>query len=97
MKTTEVLKKWDGLSRSYREVIANDGFYCLIDGTRLYRIETKGRTGKSLYSNDRYLNRENGKEIVVYGMGGPTGHGWGGRIIGYATKPEIEAYPEKIK
>lgn len=91
------ITKWDGLSRSYREVIVSNGFYCLTDGTRLYRIETKGRTGRSLYSNGYYLNSETGKENSVHGMGGATGHGWGGQIVGYATKQEIESYSVKIK
>lgn len=95
--TIQTLKKWDGLSRSYREVIVSNGFYCLTDGTRLYRIETKGRTGRSLYSNGYYLNSETGKENAVHGMDGATGHGWGGQIVGYATKQEIESYSVKIK
>lgn len=93
----QTLKKWDGLSRTYREVIISNGFYCLTDGTRLYRIETKGRTGRSLYSNGYYLNPETGKESSVHGMDGSTGHGWGGQIIGYATKQEIESNQVKIK
>jgi hypothetical protein len=95
--TIQTLKKWDGLSRTYREVIISNGFYCLTDGTRLYRIETKGRTGRSLYSNGFYLNHKTGKENPVHGMDGPTGRGWGGQIVGYATKQEIESNPVKIK
>ena len=95
--TIQNLKKWDGLSRTYREVIISNGFYCLTDGTRLYRIETKGRTGRSLYSNGYYLNSETGNESPVYGMSGSTGHGMGGRIIGYATNQEIKSFSVKIK
>lgn len=94
MKT---ITKWDGLSRKYREVVANDGAYSLIDGTKLYRIETKGRTGKTLYAKSFYLSLLDGKERPVHGMDGATGFGWGGQIIGYLTKEEIEKYPVKIK
>ena len=92
----ETLTKWDGLTRKYREVLVNNGYYTLIDGTPLFRIETKGKTGKSLYSKSIYLF-EDGKEISAQGLGGSTGYGWGGSIVGYLTKEEIEKYPIKIK
>jgi hypothetical protein len=92
----ETLKKWDGLSRTYRDVTVQEGFYCLAGGERLYRIETKGRTGLSLYSNGYYLDIKTGRENPVYGMNGATGRGWGGKIVGYATKQEIDSCPGLI-
>jgi len=93
--TEEQIKVWDGLSKTYRIVNINDNFYSTMEGKKLYRIETKGKSGKTLYSNCYY--RENQKEMPIYGMGGSTGHGWGGEIIGYATEQEIKEYPVKIK
>lgn len=92
----ETIKKWDELSRTYRDVIVCDGCYCLEDGTPLYRIETKGRTGKTIYLNGYYLDYNTGKENSVHGMDGATGHGWGGKILGYATEDEINSYKIKI-
>jgi len=90
-----IIKKWDGLTGKYKDVIVGDGFYTTLNGDKLFRIETKGRTGKTLYSNSFYLNK--GKENPVYGMNGSTGHGWGGKIIGYATESEIFSSSLKIK
>lgn len=66
-----------------------------LDGQILYRIETKGRTGKSLYANSGYVNSD-GKMTSVTGSQGGTGKGWGGRVVGFLTKSQIDAYPVKI-
>ena len=92
---TIAIKKWDGITRKNKDVIVGDDFYTTLNGDKLFRIETKGRTGKTLYSNGFYLN--GGKENSVYGMNGSTGHGWGGQIIGYATESEILSSSLKIK
>jgi len=89
----ETIKIWDGFSRTYRDVTVQEGFYCLTTGgDRLYRIETKGHTGRFLYPNSFYLDSKTGREKLVHGMDGATGRGWGGKIVGYATKQEIEQY-----
>lgn len=62
-------------------------------GEMLYRIETHGRTGKTLYRNANYI--QNGKELPVFGTGGSTGHGWGGTIKGYLTSEECDRYGVK--
>jgi len=85
----KVIKKWDAITGKYRDVLVDDKYYTTLDGEKLLRIETKGKTGKKLYSNDSYL--DNGKESPVFGMGGSTGHGWGGKIVGYATELEISS------
>lgn len=84
---------FDGLTRQYREVVIKDNCYTQ-NGEKLYRIETKGKSGKKLYRNGYYFNNE-GKEEPVYGMDGSTGHGWGGRIVGYLLKEELEKYGVK--
>ena len=94
-KTKEQIQVWDGITASYRSVYESGNFYSTVKGERLYRVETKGISGKTLYSNGYYI--EEHKEMKVYGMGGSTGHGWGGSIVGYATEKEIKEYPVKIK
>lgn len=84
---------FDGLTRNYREVEVAEGYYTQ-NGEKLYRVETKGRYGKKLYRNGYYINKE-GKEESVYGMGGSTGHGWGGRIEGYVLESELEKFGVK--
>lgn len=81
------MKKYNSITRKYQEVVISDGFYITETGDKLYRIETKGRTGRTQYRNGYYLH--NGKERAVYGSDGATGHGWGGRIIGYATEQDM--------
>ena len=83
------MKKFDAITRKYREVEVSDSYYTE-NGEILYRVETKGRTGRTLYASKFYIS--NGKETNVYGMGGATGHGWGGRIAGYVNLAEIEKY-----
>lgn len=80
---------FDGLTRQYREVEVSEHCYTE-NGKELYRIETKGKTGKKLYRNGYYLT--NGKEDQVYGMGGSTGHGWGGKVVGYILESEFEQF-----
>lgn len=93
MKATETTQVFDGVTRKYREV--EIGEHCYTEkGENLIRIETKGRTGTTFYVRLNYIY--NGVEQPVYGMGGSTGHGWGGRIIGYVTREEAEAN-EKIR
>ena len=89
------IKKFDGLYRRYINVTIDGGYYLNENGEILLRVETKGRTGKVLYRSSFYIM--GGKETQVYGMDGSTGHGWGGRIVGYATLAEIENYKEKIR
>ena len=67
-----------------------------LNGERLYRIETKGKTGKSLYKNYSYLNGK-GQQTTPNGMDGATGHGWGGSVIGFMTLKQIEMSNLKIK
>lgn len=80
---------FDGLTKKYREVEVSNECYTE-NGEDLYRIETKGKSGKKLYRNGYYIN--DGKEQPVYGMGGSTGHGWGGKIVGYILKSEFEQF-----
>ena len=88
------MKKFDGITKKYREVEISEHCYTE-SGDELYRVETKGKTGKTLYGNLFYLY-SNGKERQVFGMGGSTGHGWGGSIVGYVTKDDAEKYGIKI-
>ena len=90
---------FDGISGKYRDVLISENRMCFttLDNQELYRIETKGRTGKVLYRNGFYVSVHTGKEIQVHGMDGATGRGWGGCIIGYATEEEIENYPVVIR
>lgn len=81
---------FDSITKQYRDVVVSGNCYTQ-NGEELYRIETKGKSGKKLYRNGYYLNNE-GKEEPVYGMGGSTGHGWGGRVVGYLLKSELEKY-----
>ena len=67
-----------------------------LNGKRLYRIETKGRYGKSLYSNCFYLDSKGNQEPCL-GSGGATGHGWGGSVIGFMTLKQIEESNLNIK
>jgi len=68
-----------------------------LNGEKLFRIETKGKSGKSLYSNGNYLNAETGKQRQVSGMDGSTGHGWGGSVVGFYTLEQINNSTVKIK
>ena len=86
------MKKFDYITRRYRDVEIGDGYYTE-GGEMLYRIETHGRTGKTLYRNANYI--QNGKELPVFGTGGSTGHGWGGTIKGYLTSEECDRYGVK--
>ena len=90
------MKIWNSIFNRYQEVIKSEEFYINADGEKLIRIETKGKTGKSLYKR-RYYIRQNGQEDTVMGMDGATGHGWGGRIVGYMTEKEIQETTLKIK
>lgn len=85
------MKKFNPINKSYIDVDVDLSRWCYVDeqGNRLFRIETKGRTGKVQYRNAAYLN-DNGREFAASGMGGSTGHGWGGSIIGYATEADLE-------
>ena len=90
------IRIFDGLLRRYLNVIKHeDGYYVNESGEKLYRIETKGRTGKTLYYNGFYIMGS--CEMRVQGMGGQTGHGWGGRIVGYLILDEIRDYKGRIK
>lgn len=84
---------FDSITKQYRDVVVSGNCYTQ-NGEELYRIETKGKSGKKLYRNGYYLNNE-GKEESVYGMGGSTGYGWGGRVVGYLLKSELEKYGVK--
>ena len=88
------MKKFDGITRKYREVEISDNCYTE-NGEQLYRVETKGKTGRVLYGNLFYLLSD-GKERQIFGMGGSTGHGWGGLVAGYVTKEEAEKYGIRI-
>jgi len=79
----------DNIKRRRLEVEQSEYFYTL-NGEKLFRIETKGKTGKSWYCNGCYIY--NNKEQQPYGMGGATGHGWGGQIVGYLTEQEMTNY-----
>lgn len=93
-KVTIISKRiFDALTKQYREVTVADHYYTQ-NGKMIYRIETKGKTGKKLYKNGYYLNNE-GKEEPVYGMDGSTGHGWGGRVVGYLLESELGEYGVK--
>ena len=73
------------------EVLSNREFaFCHyeLNGERLYRIETKGRSGKTLYRNGSYLDSK-GNQTPCMGSGGATGHGWGGSVIGFMTLKQI--------
>jgi hypothetical protein len=87
------MTKYDAITRKYREVEISGSQYTE-NGQPLYRVETKGKSGRTLYATIYYIS--DGKELPVYGMGGATGHGWGGRIIGYVTKDEAKANNIKI-
>lgn len=67
-----------------------------LNGEMLFRIETKGRTGKSLYKNSSYLDA-NCNQRPVMGSDGSTGHGWGGRVVGFMTITQIEQSKLNIK
>ena len=67
-----------------------------LDCQFLYRIETKGKTGKTLYKNSSYLN-EKGRQTPPTGMDGATGHGWGGYVIGFMTQEQMDKSDLKIK
>lgn len=82
------MKKFNPITRKYQEVRLANGYYTNDAGDKLFRIETKGRTGRTQYRNEFYLHAD-GKESSVYGAGGATGHGWGGQIIGYATEQDM--------
>lgn len=86
------MKKFDNITRQYREVEIQEGFYTQ-DGQKLFRVETRGRSGKVLYRSQRYIR--DGKEVAPFGMGGSTGHGWGGSIKGYLLESELEKYGVK--
>jgi len=77
---------FDNITGKYRDVEVNSARYNE-NGNDLYRIETVGKTGKVMYYNYYYIN--NGDEIPVYGSGGSTGKGWGGKILGYLTAKEL--------
>lgn len=83
---------FDALSGRYRDLIIMPGkcYYVTKSGDPIFRIETKGRTGKVMYRNIFYIVDDH--EIRVHGMDGATGKGWGGQICGYMTREEIEAY-----
>lgn len=83
------MKVSNPITRKYIEVSVQEGYYIDESGTALLRLETKGRTGTTIYANSHYLNNE-GRQIQVYGMGGATGHGWGGTVVGFATLSEIK-------
>lgn len=82
------MKRFNSITGKYIEVNVGEFAYVNLNGELLFRIETKGRTGKILYRNCFYLDR--GIESQVYGSGGSTGRGWGGSIIGYLTEKEIK-------
>ena len=92
---TASVKRFEGISRRYITVSVEDNHFVNENGEILFRIETKGAYGKTLYRNSRYV--VDSKECSVYGMGGATGHGWGGQIMGYLTLAEIENSNLKIK
>lgn len=83
------MKIWDALNRIYRNVDLTDRFYSE-NGNKLYRIETKGKTGKTLYANGYYIFSN--KESSVSGSGGSTGHGWGGRVCGYIPESDFNKF-----
>ena len=91
MKTT-MKQVYDAFTRSYRDLLVVPGknYYVTVIGEPVFRIETKGRTGKTMYRNLYYMS--DGHEIRVHGMDGATGKGWGGMICGYMTRSEIDAY-----
>lgn len=93
------IKIWNGISKEYEmvSVITTDvsGWYER-DGVRLIRIETKGKSGKTMYRSPGYISPK-GIECEVFGMDGSTGHGWGGKILGYMTEIEITESGLKIK
>jgi hypothetical protein len=86
------MTKYDAITRKYREVEISGSHYTE-NVQLLYWVETKGKSGRIL-ATIYYIS--DGKELPVYGMGGATGHGWGGRIIGYVTKDEAKANNIKI-
>ena len=98
---------YNGITRSMievdlvkkEEVISERTFvFCHyeLNGERLYRIETKGRTGKSLYKKYSYLDSK-GNQTSCTGSEGATGHGWGGSVIGFMTLKQIEESNLNIK
>lgn len=92
-EASKTIRIFDSLTKQYREVVISGNCYTQ-KGEKLFRIETKGKTGKKLYRNGYYINKE-GKEEQVYGMDGSTGHGWGGRVVGYLLESELEKYGVK--
>ncbi len=98
------MKKFNGITSKYIDVeVSSDEQFYTVGGEKLYRIETKGRTGTKRYANGFYLGHSNRMdpdspivEVDVYGMGGATGHGWGGRVLGYLTECECEQYGIKV-
>ena len=81
------MKKYDSITKSYKELEVNEKGFYTENGEKIFRIETKGKSGKKLYTNGFYLNNKL-QENPVFGMGGSTGHGWGGYIVGYLTEKE---------
>jgi hypothetical protein len=90
METTKRI--FDALSGKYRDLIImpDTSYYVTQSGEPVFRIETKGRTGKVMYRNLFYI--VDGRELRVHGCDGATGHGWGGQICGYLTRKEIDSY-----
>lgn len=91
-------KLYDGLLRRRMEVSVDAGGACYRNagGDRLFRIETKGSTGRTLYRNGWYITPI-GTEMAAHGMSGSTGRGWGGSIQGYLTEAEIDQSNLKIQ
>lgn len=90
--TMETKKIFNGLTRRYETVEVGEFAY-MRNGEALVRVERWGRSGKVLHRNDAYIR--NGKESAVMGMGGATGHGWGGMVVGYCTVEECVMYNVK--
>lgn len=82
------MEKFNIITNQYIEVSIDNEKGCYINqnGEELVRIETWGKSGKKPHINGYYI--KNNKEMPVYGMGGSTGMGWGGSILGYATLEE---------
>lgn len=90
METTKRI--FDALSGKYRDliIVPGESHYVTKSGDPVFRIETKGRTGKVMYRNIFYIVDD--RELRVHGCDGATGRGWGGQICGYMTRKEIDSY-----
>lgn len=87
-------KVWNGLLNAYCEYEIIDGAYFL-NGERVYRIETCGKSGTKLYTRYTYIDK-NGYNFPCFGLSGSSGHGWGGTIQGFLTQNQISDLDIKI-